>query len=58
MKCEDCANINNLPFIFCCLHECGKHIFCINCENLNRNKDLSHCKDERMEVSQYENGMF
>lgn len=48
MTCVGCSIKNNFPYEYCCLHECGKHEYCLDCENLNKNKDLSHCKDERI----------
>lgn len=43
MTCDECSNINHFKYKYCCLHECGEHIFCLGCENVNKNKDLSGC---------------
>lgn len=47
MTCGECSNINHFKYKYCCLHECEEHGFCLGCENLNRNKDLSQCKNKR-----------
>lgn len=39
MVCYECSKINNFPYDFCCLHECGKHEFCKGCINLDKNKE-------------------
>lgn len=49
MTCVGCSIKNNFPYEYCCLLECGKHEYCLDCENLNKNRDLSHCKyDEKI----------
>lgn len=48
MTCEKCSRKNDFPYEFCCLHECGEHIFCVNCENLNKCKDFEDCEDKRV----------
>ena len=31
-ECKDCQINYKMPFVFCCLYECGEHEFCRNCK--------------------------
>lgn len=46
MTCVECYTKNNFLYNWCCLHECGKHVICLNCENLNKNKNLKDCENK------------
>lgn len=40
MSCVECSIKNNF------LYECGKHVICLNCENLIKNKNLKDCENK------------
>jgi hypothetical protein len=41
-KCNKCQKEYSMPYIYCCLTECGEHEFCQNCKvrkGINNNDD-------------------
>lgn len=46
--CKECGVVYNMPYVYCCLDECGEHEFCRRCNHGIYENDSSKMKEERL----------